>query len=207
MFYIDSKATRKDLGCFHHKEIINICRDGYALSNFSKTHHTYIWPRWDPINANFTYSGICLKVIWILKNIQLPSPSHFNPVTMACLLGTYLSPGLVLRTILNLQMGGVFPMGPIMAGSSSVLEKVQLLLSLFSVFLTHPRSRPPLPAMKASATDTKVCVRLSQFQQAWAWKGCVLRSCIVYQATLKSLPPTRLVSEQTACSYSERAQT
>lgn len=126
-------------------------------------------------------------------------------MTMTCILGTYLSPGLVLNS--EPADGWCFPYEALHGGLLICLRKSPTPASLFSVILTHPNLRPPLPALKASATDTKVCVKLNQFQQAQAWKGGTLRPHFVYPATLKSLPPTGLVSEQTACSYSEWAQT
>lgn len=146
-----------------------------------------------------------------LKSIQLPSPSHFSPVTI------YDMPAWDLPvhwfgsedSILNLQTGGaVFPVGPFLVDSSSVSEQTHLLLSPFFCFSNTLCHCPLLPALKASATGTKVCLRLHQFQQTQAWKGCVLSArCTVDQATVRSLPPTALASERRAYSYSEGAQT
>lgn len=198
MFYIDSKARRKDFGCLHHKEMINICGDGYALTSLSKTHHTYVWPRWDPINKNFTYSGICLKVIWIKKIFNC----HHQVISIQWLWHAYLGPTctLVWFSILNLQIGGVFPMGPFMAGSSSVLEKAQVLLSLFSVFLTHPCLRPPTPCTKGLGHRHKNVCETEPVPASLGLEGLHTRSCYVCRATLKSLPPAGLVSGKTACS-------
>lgn len=102
-----------------------------------------------------------------LKSVQLPSPSHFSPVTI------YDMPAWDLLvywfgsedSILNLQTGGaVFPVGPFLVDSSSVSEQTHLLLSPFFCFSNTLCHCPLLPALKASATGTKVCLRLHQFQ-------------------------------------------